>query len=146
VAPGPAPRAAARRDPRSDRDLRSGPDPRSARDPRSDRGQAAIELLGVLPVLLLIALVGVQLGMVAYAASQASTAARAAARTASQDLPGQSPQAAGEAAVSDWLHVQIQVGESDEDVTATARIKVPSLIPGIGGFGPVTRTAQMPKE
>jgi Flp pilus assembly protein TadG len=113
---------------------------------RRDRGQAAIELLGVLPVLLLIALVGVQLGIVAYAASQASTAARAAARTASQDLPGASPQAAGEAAVSGWLRVSVQVSGDDEDVTATARIKVPSLIPGIGGFGPVTRTARMPRE
>jgi TadE-like protein len=103
----------------------------------------------VLPVLLLIALVGVQLGIVAYAASQASTAARAAARAASQDERGVSPDAAGHAAVSDWLSDDLTLSVSaggDEEVSATARIRIPSLIPGVGGFGPVTRTAHMPKE
>lgn len=116
--------------------------------PRDDRGQAALELLGAIPVLLLVALVGIQLGIVAHAASQAGTAARAAARTASQDVPGRSPQAAGTAAVSDWLRddVTVDVETGEESVTATASIDIPSVIPGIGGFGPVHRTAHLPKE
>lgn len=115
-----------------------------------DRGQAALELLGVIPVLLLVALVGIQLGVVAYAASQANTAARTAARTASQDRDsGPTPEAAGTAAISDWLQDDIQsltVSGGDDTVTATAVISIPSVIPGIGAFGPVTRTAVLPVE
>ena len=52
-----------------------------------DRGQASIEFLGFLPILLLVALAVVQLGLAAYAVQQAGTGARAAARTASMDGP-----------------------------------------------------------
>jgi hypothetical protein len=38
------------------------------------------------------------------------------------------------------------VAEGEESVTATATMNIPSLIPGLGGFGPVVRTADMPKE
>ncbi|GGO97534.1 TadE/TadG family type IV pilus assembly protein [Wenjunlia tyrosinilytica] len=113
-----------------------------------ERGQASIELLGVLPILLLIAVVGIQLGIVAYAASQASTAARTAARTASQDLPGSDPQGAGTAAVADWLQddLSLSVTVDDEDVSATARISIPALVPGMKSIGTINRTAHMPKE
>ncbi len=45
--------------------------------PARDRGQVAIEYLGFIPILLLVALAAVQLGLVAYTAQQAGTAARA---------------------------------------------------------------------
>lgn len=44
-----------------------------------DRGQVALEYLGFLPVLILVAMAGVQLGLIAYTAQQAGTAARAGA-------------------------------------------------------------------
>ena len=50
---------------------------------RRDAGQVAIEYLGFIPILLIVALAGIQIGAVAYAAEQAGTAARAGARAAS---------------------------------------------------------------
>ncbi|MGC5412266.1 TadE/TadG family type IV pilus assembly protein, partial [Streptomyces sp. DT225] len=49
------------------------------------RGQAAVEYVGVLTLLLVVALVVAQLGIAVYAAQQAGTAARTAARVASTD-------------------------------------------------------------
>ncbi|MFJ7066787.1 TadE/TadG family type IV pilus assembly protein [Streptomyces sp. NPDC101115] len=108
-----------------------------------DRGQVAVEYLGFLPLLLLIGLVGIQLGIVAYAAQQAGTAARAAARAASVDdedsVP--SPRAAGKAAMSDWIARRSDV-RVDGGV-ATVRVEIPSLIPFLT-VDDVTRTATMP--
>jgi hypothetical protein len=44
-----------------------------ARRRGKDRGQVAIEYLGFLPILLLLAVAGVQLGLAAYTAQQAGT-------------------------------------------------------------------------
>lgn len=51
---------------------------------RSDRGQVAIEYIGFVPILLFVALCGIQLGWVAYVHEQADTAARTAARVEAQ--------------------------------------------------------------
>jgi hypothetical protein len=48
--------------------------------------------------------------------------------------------------VSDWLDPQIGIGITGDSVTATATIDVPSVIPGVNIFGPVRRSATMPKE
>ncbi|WP_317453002.1 TadE/TadG family type IV pilus assembly protein [Streptomyces sp. CBMA29] len=111
---------------------------------------ASLEYLGMLPLLLLIALAGIQLGLVAYCGEQAGTAARTAARTAAQAGPdgGEAAgQQAGEAAVSDWLTATIRFTTSDSTtVTAQATVKVPSVLPGVSFFDPVKRSATMPKE
>ncbi|MEZ3182437.1 pilus assembly protein [Streptomyces pimonensis] len=114
-----------------------------ARRPR-DRGQVAIEYLGFLPVLLVVAMAAVQLGLVAYTAQQAGTAARAGARSASLD------RAAGPActaAVSDWLagRTDCGVAEDGDEVTVTATIGIPSIVPG-WDFDPVRKTATMPVD
>ncbi|MFD6343987.1 TadE/TadG family type IV pilus assembly protein [Streptomyces roseolus] len=134
-----APRGGARR---PDDGLRS----RTGSRPRvRDRGQAAIEYLGFLPLLLLVGLAGLQLGLAAYAAQQAGTAARAAARAATsdeEDAPDAS--AAARAAVSGWLDVS--GGEpdfGDGDVTVTVRVEVPQVVP-FWTFDPVERSATMP--
>ncbi|MDI5963989.1 TadE/TadG family type IV pilus assembly protein [Streptomyces sp. SL54] len=95
-----------------------------------------MEFLGFLPILLLVALAGVQLGLLAYAGSQAGTAARAAARTGRA--------AAGSASVSGWLHPSVRVGQGGDRTTATVTLQVPSVLPGISILGPVTRRATMP--
>lgn len=101
----------------------------------------------MLPILLLIALAGVQLGLVAYTASQAGTAARTAARTASLPEPHADAAVAGRDAVSDWLQDGTTIGMADttDSVTATATITIPSVIPGLG-MSEVRRRATMPKE
>ncbi|MFJ3900785.1 TadE/TadG family type IV pilus assembly protein [Streptomyces sp. NPDC090025] len=115
-----------------------------ARGRAGDRGQAAVEYLGFLPILLLIGLVGVQLGIVGYAAQQAGTAARAAARAESVDDPdGEVPdgEAAGRAAMSGWV-----AGRSSFDVgggRATVTVTVPSLIPFMSDVR-ITKSATMP--
>ncbi|MDX6315563.1 MAG: hypothetical protein QOF44_5027 [Streptomyces sp.] len=114
-----------------------------------ERGSAALEFLGVLPILLLIALAGIQLGLVAYTAGQAGTAARTAARMASKHDPPVSGETAGLDAVSDWLRggTRIQITTIGGDsVKATATIAIPSVIPGVDVFDPVSRSATMPKE
>ncbi|SHK68550.1 TadE/TadG family type IV pilus assembly protein [Actinacidiphila paucisporea] len=111
---------------------------------------ASLEYLGMLPFLLLIALAGVQLGLVAYCAEQAGTAARTAARTAALPPPHggkQAGQDAGAGAVSNWLTATITWQNAPLDAyTAKAEVRVPSVIPGIRLFGPVSRTATMPRE
>ncbi|MDQ0959474.1 hypothetical protein QFZ66_003352 [Streptomyces sp. B4I13] len=108
-----------------------------------DRGQAAIEYLGFLPVLLAVALAAVQLGLVAYAAQQAGTAARTGARSASlrEDYAGDCARA-----VSTWLHASCVPAYSDKEVRVTSTVVIPSVIPGIGDFGEAHRTATMPLD
>ncbi|WP_282696998.1 TadE/TadG family type IV pilus assembly protein [Streptomyces sp. CC208A] len=111
---------------------------------RRDRGQAAIEYLGFLPVLLLVGLAGLQLGLAAYAAQQAGTAARAAARAASSDAEdAPSAEAAAAAAVSGWIRPRVEHGGSDGEVTVTVEVDIPSVVP-FWNFAPATKSATMP--
>ncbi|WP_037649045.1 TadE family protein [Streptomyces flavidovirens] len=112
-----------------------------------DRGAAILEFAGFLPILLIVAMAGIQLGIVGYAASQAGTAARAAARTeAQEELRGQGA-ATGKAAMSNWLagRTDINVG-GGSNVTATAVVSIPSVVPGMDGFGEVERSVTMPAD
>jgi Flp pilus assembly protein TadG len=112
-----------------------------------DRGFASLEYLGMLPFLLLVALTGIQLGIVAYCNEQAGTAARTAARTAAQANPKTDPATAGRNAVSGWVNPTINPPTGDTaTVTESATVRIPSVIPGISFFDPVTRSATMPKE
>ncbi|MFJ4643470.1 TadE/TadG family type IV pilus assembly protein [Streptomyces bobili] len=110
-----------------------------------DRGQVALEYLGFLPILLLVALAAVQLGLIAYVAQQAGTAARAGARSASLD---EGAQGACQSAVSSWLADGTSCASEDlgEEVRITSAITIPSVIPGIGDFGKAHRTAVMPVD
>lgn len=130
------------------------PDPAAPGRARTvrDRGVASLEYLGMLPFLLLIALSGIQLGLVAYCGIQAGTAARTAARTAAEggDRGGEAAgRTAGRQAVSDWLSSDTAIGfpeDAQEKVTARASVRIPSVLPGVHLFGPVERSATMPKE
>ena len=111
------------------------------------RGQASIEFLGFVPVLLALGLAGVQLGLAAYTSIQAGTAARAAARTASQESSMLGYQQAGRAAMSDWLADDALFSPSFgyDEVTVTSRVKIPSVIPGVD-FGHAKKSATMPRD
>lgn len=109
---------------------------------RRDRGQVAIEYLGFIPVLILVAMAVVQLGIVAYTAQQAGTAARAGARAASLDL---SAQDGCVNAISDWLSVECRQGGGGDSVTVTATVRIPSIVPG-WDFDPAVKTATMPLD
>ncbi|MEU2432894.1 TadE/TadG family type IV pilus assembly protein [Streptomyces sp. NPDC007861] len=118
---------------------------------RRDRGQVALEYLGFIPLLLIVALLAIQLGVAAYTANQAGTGARAAARMASFDNPDMTPQQAAEGSVSDWL--TDSQGEFDvigsgggNEVTYTVRVKIPSVVPGIDDWGWAERSSTMPVD
>ncbi|MEU8519614.1 TadE/TadG family type IV pilus assembly protein [Streptomyces sp. NBC_01216] len=113
--------------------------------PARDRGQVAVEYLGFLPVLLLVALAGIQLGLASYAAQQAGTGARAAARAATRhDFP-LDPRTAGRSAMSDWIaeRSDVAVVESGNEAVATVTVGVPSVVP-FWDFGDVSKSATMP--
>ncbi|WP_424212055.1 TadE/TadG family type IV pilus assembly protein [Streptomyces sp. BI20] len=111
---------------------------------RRDRGQVAIEFIVWTPILLLVALAAIQLGWVAYVYEQADTAARTAARVEAQ-YPGQGRgEPAGQAAIRSNLDARIVVGGGDV-VTATATIRIKSVIPGLDGLE-ARRTASMPAD
>ncbi|MFE3141862.1 TadE/TadG family type IV pilus assembly protein [Streptomyces scopuliridis] len=120
---------------------------RTARDAR-ERGQIALEYVGVVTILLFLALAAIQLGLAGYAVQQASTAARAAARAASYNEVNMTPEQAGEAATSDWLTVHIDPGPGGggDEVTMTARVEVPPILPIFGNLGEAKRSATMPLD
>lgn|SRR5262245_10599225 len=109
-----------------------------------DRGQVAIEYLGFIPILIIVALAAVQLGIIAYVAQQAGTAARAGARSAS--LQQGSEQACRDA-VSSWVDVKsCPASAGADEVTVTATLHIPSVFPGYDGFGDAHKTATMPLD
>ncbi|MEU2899399.1 TadE/TadG family type IV pilus assembly protein [Streptomyces sp. NPDC001273] len=109
-----------------------------------DRGQAALEYLGFLPILLIVGMAVVQLGLIAYTAQQAGTAARAGARSASLD---QGAAGACTSAVSSWLAGGTSCGVAGgaDEVTVTATVQIPSIVPG-WDFGPASKSATMPMD
>ncbi|WP_030965664.1 TadE/TadG family type IV pilus assembly protein [Streptomyces sp. NRRL S-378] len=110
---------------------------------RSDRGQVALEYIGFIPILLFVALCGIQLGWVAYVHEQADTAARTAARVEAQHR-GRG-EAAGVAAVREGLGARVVVSRTADAVTAVATIPVHSIIPGLDPHD-ATATAVMPDD
>ncbi|MEV6679361.1 TadE/TadG family type IV pilus assembly protein [Streptomyces erythrochromogenes] len=110
---------------------------------RSDRGQVALEYIGFVPILLFVALCGIQLGWVAYVHEQADTAARTAARVEAQHR-GRG-EAAGHAAIREGLRAEVAVAAGSDAVTATVTIRVKSIIPGLNPDD-ATATAVMPND
>ncbi|MFJ7155535.1 TadE/TadG family type IV pilus assembly protein [Streptomyces sp. NPDC101118] len=111
-----------------------------------DRGQVAIEYVGWLPLLLLVALIGIQVGLVSYAAQAAGTAARTAARV--ESLHPEQGRTAGEAAVGETWAKRLTWDQADAGgtaVTFTARVQIPSIVPGLR-FDDAVRTSTMPND
>ncbi|MFZ3472561.1 TadE/TadG family type IV pilus assembly protein [Streptomyces sp. 4.24] len=109
----------------------------------SDRGQVALEYIGFIPILLFVALCGIQLGWVAYVHQQAETAARTAARVEART--GGGGKAAGEGAVTGSLKAVVDVTKTADAVTAKATLKVNSIVPGLD-FDDATATVTMPND
>ncbi|MFC8515872.1 TadE/TadG family type IV pilus assembly protein [Streptomyces sp. NPDC057257] len=107
---------------------------------RRDRGQVAIEYLGFIPVLLLVALAGVQLGLIAYAAQQAGTAARAGARSASLERDY-----AADCANAVSLDATCDRADLGTEVQVTSHVHIPVLFPGLGDYQ-ASKTAVMPLD
>jgi hypothetical protein len=101
---------------------------------RSEHGQASVELVAAVPILLLVTLIGAQLAVAGYALWSAGVAARAGARAAY--VGGDARRAARSALPA---AVRDRAAVSDRD-GVTVRVEAPSLVPGVPGV-PVTARA-----
>jgi hypothetical protein len=100
------------------------------------RGQASVELVAVLPILLVLALIAAQVALAGYGAWSAANAARAGARAAAV---GGDVRAAATSAVPVPFRPGIEVRD-DQDVSVALR--APSLLPGAEGV-PVRAVASL---
>jgi len=107
---------------------------------RGERGQASVELIGMLPFLVLAALLVWQLLLVGYAVTSAENAARAASRV---EARGGNGAKAAERVVGSPLRKGIRT-EMDGG-KAVVRVRVPLIVPGITRDDvTVSRDAELP--
>ncbi len=107
---------------------------------RGERGQASVELIGMLPFLVLAALLVWQLLLVGYAATSAENAARAASRVEARGGDGKK---AAERVVGSPLRKDIRTELDGE--RAVVRVRVPLIVPGITREDvAITRDAELP--
>ncbi|HEV7628507.1 MAG TPA: TadE family protein [Streptomyces sp.] len=121
--------------------------PRAARE-QPERGASSLELAGMMPLLLLVAMASIQLGIAGYAVQQAGTGARAAARIASQEDLADGYATTGKAAMSGWTasRSSFSLGGGDDEVEVTTTVTIPSIVPGVDDFGDAARSATMPRD
>lgn len=103
---------------------------------RASRGQAAVELVALVPALLLVVLLAWQLAAAAHAWLAAGSSARAAARAAAVGAPAED--AARAALPAGWAGAA-RVGMAGEVVRV--RVAVPAVLPGLPSLGTVEGTA-----
>jgi len=94
---------------------------------KRERGQASVELVAVLPILLALALLCAQVAVAGYGAWSAANAARAGARATAV---GGDARAAAASAVPAQFRSGIEVRD-EHDVSVALR--APSLLPGVEG-------------
>jgi len=99
-------------------------------------GQAQIELIAGVPVLLLAALLALQLLAVGYSQSLADGAAEAGAIAAAD---GRDSEDAVRAGLPGWADARIDVDSADGEVIV--ELDPPALLPGLGGHLGVSSTA-----
>lgn len=91
---------------------------------RSERGQAAVELVAAVPIVVLVVLAVAQLAIAGFAIWSAGDAARAGARA---ELADGDPEAAARSVLPDWLEddAEVEVGDG-----VTVSVRAPALLPG----------------
>ena len=105
---------------------------------RNERGQASVELLGALPVLLLLGLAVAQLLAVGYSAVLAGNAAEAGALALAARAD---PEESARHALPGWSRARASVGVAGDRVTV--RLLPPSLVDALAGELEVTSTASV---
>ncbi|WP_426365855.1 TadE/TadG family type IV pilus assembly protein [Streptomyces sp. E-08] len=105
-----------------------------------DRGQVAVEFLGMVPLILLTLALLWQVVLVGYTYTLAGNAADEAARSgAVGDDCGEAAKRHLDGAWLDGAEVSCSPGEGM--VTAVVTLRVPVLVPGVGGLFPVEAKA-----
>lgn len=100
------------------------------------RGQAQLELIAGIPLLLLAALIALQLLAVGYAQSLADGAAEAGAIAAAD---GRDALAVARAGMPGWAQSRIDV--HSDDGTVEVALESPALLPGLAGHLGVSSSA-----
>lgn len=100
------------------------------------RGQAQIELIAGIPILLLAGLIALQLLAVGYAQSLADGAAEAGAIAAAD---GRESEEAARAGLPGWAASRVEVDSAGGEVTVA--LDPPALLPGLSGDLGVTSSA-----
>ncbi len=128
---------------------------------RTEEGQATIEMLGILPMALLVAGAILQLFLLGYAAVSAESAARLAAREVSKGTSANSAERMAERSVPGIFDPDVDAGSGDRSrageepevrggagfgaVSAEAKVKIPFMGFGVKGLDiTVTRYSVMP--
>ncbi|MPZ86782.1 MAG: pilus assembly protein [Nitriliruptorales bacterium] len=107
------------------------------------RGAASVEFLGILPYLLLAALLAWQLLLVAASVTAAENAARTGSRAATL---GQDGEAAAVEALPTWLQPRADASATG-GAQVTVRVRTPILVPQVTAEQlTVSRTAHLPDE
>jgi Flp pilus assembly protein TadG len=101
-----------------------------------ERGQASVELLGLLPLLLVVALAAAQVLAMGYSSVLAGNAAEAAALALAR---GGDPEAAARHALPGWSRQRLEVAVTGGDVRV--RLRPPVLLPPLAGELEVTAEA-----
>lgn len=108
--------------------------------PRCSRGQAAVELVVMLPVVLALLAAATQLVLAGHAWWAASAAAKAAARAHALGVP-ELP--AARASLPDSLDRRVAVDDSDDGVAV--HLRVPAILPGLDLGTLTTRASFAPQ-
>ncbi len=95
---------------------------------RRQAGQAQLELVAGIPLLLLAATIALQLLAVGYSQSLADGAAEAGAIAAAD---GRDPEAAARAGLPGWARGRVEVEAADGGVAVS--LSPPALLPGLAG-------------
>ena len=106
---------------------------------RRQHGQASVELVAAIPVLVLCAVLATQLALTGWALWTAGAAARAGARAA---YVGGDPERAARSAVPAPLQGDPEV---EADGRVEVRVSAPSLVPGLPRI-PVNASARLDPE
>jgi Tfp pilus assembly protein PilV len=109
---------------------------RACRSARRSDGQSTIEIIGALPLLVVVVLAVAEMLAAGAARVSASSAADAAAMAL---LQGGDPSAAARSATPGWARPQIAVYVSGRH--ARVRLTPPSLVPGLSGLLSTTAEA-----
>ena len=104
---------------------------------RSRRGQATVELVALLPLIVAVLLAAWQVVLAAHTAWSARAAARAVARA--HEVGGREL-AAARAVLPPALDRRVTIAKPDRDGRAVVRVRVPSVLPGLH-LGAVTAHA-----
>ncbi|MEU7008003.1 TadE/TadG family type IV pilus assembly protein [Streptomyces sp. NPDC046332] len=105
--------------------------PASGRTTRDDRGQVAVEFLGMVPLILLTLVLLWQCVLVGYTFTLAGNAADEAARVCAVDGDYQ---AAGKRHVGESWSAEVRCTTAGDLAQATVKLKVPVLFPGAIDF------------